>query len=250
MSRAGKWRKQYMERWYSRDRGWIDGTTRFHGICRQAVDPETNPTLLEIGAGPSNVSSAFFSTLGTLVGVDLDPAVKLNDALARSEVVDTEALPFDEATFDACFSNWVLEHLQDPTAHLTEVARVLKPGGHYVARTPNRFHYVTLVAAATPHSFHKLVANRLRALPGKAHEPWPTYYRMNSERAVRKAAASSGLRICAIHMLESEPSYGFAARPLFLLFMGYERFVNFTPRLSRLRHTMIIDLGKDADAGS
>jgi SAM-dependent methyltransferase len=174
--------------------------------------------------------------------------VKSNSALANSEVVNSETLPFGNSRFDACFSSWVLEHVENPRAHLMEVSRVLKPGGRYVARTPNRFHYISLVAAATPHWFHKLVANRLRALPDESHEPWPTYYKLNSRRAVRKAAAASGLGVCAIEMIEAEPSYGFAARPLFLLMMGYERFVNSNSRLQGLRHTMIIVLEKVAQA--
>jgi SAM-dependent methyltransferase len=40
-----------------------------------------------------------------------------------------EALPFDDATFDTVVSTLVLCTVEDPTAALSEVARVLRPGG-------------------------------------------------------------------------------------------------------------------------
>ena len=44
---------------------------------------------------------------------------------------DATQLPFDEATFDVVYCRWVLEHLANPAAALTEILRVLKPGGRF-----------------------------------------------------------------------------------------------------------------------
>ena len=242
------WQRSYLDRWYSRADGWVDGTTKFHAICRDALEGRgPHPSLLEVGSGPPNPSSEFFSTLGRLTGVDTDPVIMRNPAVSEAHVVTGETLPFEDCTFDACFSNWVLEHIPNPEAHLAEVNRVLKPGGRYVARTPNRYHYVSLVAAATPQWFHALVANRLRALPEDAHEPWQTFYRLNTRKAVRRTAVRSGFVVDAIRVLESEPSYGMASKPLFLAFMLYERLVNATSRLEWLRHSMIVVLQKPPD---
>ena len=38
-------------------------------------------------------------------------------------------LPYANDTFDAIVSGWVLEHLPDPRPGLTELSRVLRPGG-------------------------------------------------------------------------------------------------------------------------
>lgn len=239
------WQEVYLERWYSRSRGWIDGTTRFHEICgEELAQLAPDAALLEIGSGSSNSSSDFFSGLGFLTGVDIDPAVQANAALDDAYVVTGEDLPFPDESFDACLSNWVLEHVEDPKTHLREVSRVLRPGGRYIARTPNRFHYVSVVAAATPHWFHKLVANRLRKLPEEVHEPWRTFYRVNSRRAIRRTAAASGLEVAQIRLMESEPVYGMASRMLFLVFLSYERIVNFSRRFEGLRHSMVIVLQK------
>ncbi len=42
---------------------------------------------------------------------------------------DIRALPFDDAVFDHAFICFVLEHLPDPDAALTELCRVVRPGG-------------------------------------------------------------------------------------------------------------------------
>jgi hypothetical protein len=129
----------------------------------------------------------------------------------------------------------VLEPVEHPTAHFAEVRRVLRPGAPYIFRTPNRYHYVSLVSSLTPHSFHVRVANRLRNLDGDSHDPYPTYYRLNSRRAVRSYARKAGMDVEVLRMIEKEPSYGNSSRLLFLAFTGYERIVNSTSLFAGLR---------------
>jgi SAM-dependent methyltransferase len=51
----------------------------------------------------------------------------------------SEALPLREGTFDGVLLNEVLEHVDDERATLREIHRVLRPGGHLVLMSPNRF---------------------------------------------------------------------------------------------------------------
>jgi len=218
------WQQDYLQRFYGASRGWVDGTTEFHAMC--AAHIATGSDILEVGAGPSNPTSRYLSSLGRLSGADIDPAVRSNDALADVCVLATATYPFADASFDACVSNYVLEHVEDPIAHLSEVERILRPGGVYLFRTPNRYHFVTFASRLTPHWFHHAVANRLRNLPQDAPDPYPTRYRLNSRDAIRGAAGRTGFRVREIRMVEKEPSYGMASRYLFLAFMLYERLVN------------------------
>lgn len=231
------WQSAYLRRFYDRSRGWIDGTTEFHRLCAAQLPP--GGRFLEVGAGPSNQTSKFLSALGELHGVDPDPDVANNEDLASARVLEQGHVPHGDASFDACVSNYVLEHVADAAQHLREVARVLKPGAPYVFRTPNRWHYLSIGSALTPHWVHVRVANRLRNLGPDSHEPYPTVYRLNTRRAIRRHAKAAGLRVEQLRMIEKEPSYGMSSRLLFLAFMAYERAVNSTAWLQGLRSNIL-----------
>jgi SAM-dependent methyltransferase len=227
-----RWQEAYLDRFY-RSRGFVDGTTEFHAMC--AAHIPSGAAILEVGAGSSNPTSRYLASRGRLSGLDIDPAVRSNESLTEARVLDTQRFPFADASFDACVSNYVLEHIADPGAHLSEVCRTLKPGGVYLFRTPNRYHYVSVVSRLTPHWFHEAVANRLRNLGEDARDPYPTYYRLNSRGAIRRAAARAGLRVRELRMVEKEPSYGMASRFLFVVFVLYERVVNSSALFAALR---------------
>ena len=50
-------------------------------------------------------------------------------ANARFETGNVSALPFPDATFDAAFGHTIVMQFRDPVQALTEVYRVVKPGG-------------------------------------------------------------------------------------------------------------------------
>lgn len=79
-----------------------------------ALPPEAR--ILDVGCGNR-------PSVAQAVGVDVRPTV------AAACVADGHALPFHNATFDAVTSFAVLEHVRDPRAVMSEMLRVLKPGG-------------------------------------------------------------------------------------------------------------------------
>lgn len=236
-SRASAWQERYLDRFYRGHPGWIDGTTAFHNLCRAVIRPGSR--ILEIGAGPSNPTTAFLATLGSVRGIDLDPDVGTNTFLDGADVLETESFPYPDRFFDACVSNYVLEHVSRPHHHFFEAYRILGSGGCYVFRTPNRFHYTAIGAQLTPHALHVTISNRLRNLPSGSHDPYPTHYRANSRRVLRRLSAEAGFRIENLTLVEKEPSYGLLARPLFFLGMAYERLVNATPAAANLRANIL-----------
>src|SRR5262249_49961025 len=158
-----------------------------------------------------------------------------NVGLTTAAVMTDGLFPLPDASFDCCVSNYVLEHVATPEKHLREVVRILKPGGAYAFRTPNRFHYVSLVSSVTPHWFHHLVANWLRDLPRDSLDPYPTFYALNSKPAIRSWASAVGLEVEQLRLVEKDPSYGMRSRVLFLAFTAYERIVNSTEWLANFR---------------
>lgn len=96
--------------------------------------------MLDCGCGPGTITLGLAEIVdpGEVIGVDIGPseverAQSNADALgvsnARFEVANVYELPFDDEPFDAVFSSAMLEHLGEPSRALTEMKRVLKPGG-------------------------------------------------------------------------------------------------------------------------
>lgn len=212
-----------------------NGTRAFYSWLREFCAPHYR--VLNLGAGPATGSRdrCLKGEVGEVVGADIDPIVLENKELDRAVLIENGRVPLEDASFDLIYSDFVLEHVEKPEEFLSEVRRLLKPGGVYLFRTPNMYHYVTLGSAMTPHVVHKWTANRIRGMTDEAHEPWPTYYRMNSRTRLRTLATKAGFSSVELRMIEPDPSYlKFHALP-FLLGVAYERTVNSTHLLQSLR---------------
>ena len=73
-----------------------------------------------------------------IAGASLDRYVPcdLFPRTANVQRVDMLAMPFEDETFDLVIANHVLEHVDDDVKALTEIHRVLKPGGYAILQTP------------------------------------------------------------------------------------------------------------------
>jgi SAM-dependent methyltransferase len=237
------WQQRYFDSFYRNHANWIDGTREFHEMIRKHVPRDRH--VLEIGPGLQNPTSDFLAdTFASLDGLDVDDDARRNPALHQFFYYKGGPWPLADSSYDAVVANFVLEHVADPGAMMAEVARVLRPGGFFIFRTPNLLHYVYLVAWLTPHWFHRLAANRLRNMAPDSHDPYPTFYRINRCRKIRALARRARLELAQLYTIEKEPSYGMYARPLFLLFMIYERVVNSSNVFSTFRGTIMGALAK------
>lgn len=225
--------QKLLERFYSDPK--FDGTTTFYWWVRELAKPSFQ--ILNLGAGPATrlAVRCFKGEVAEVVGADIDRVVLTNTELDRGILIANDRIPIEDSYFDLIYSDFVLEHVKRPREFLAEVHRLLKPGGSYLFRTPNRYHYVTIISSLTPHSFHEKVANPVRGMSEDAHEPWPTFYRMNTRSRLRRLAANAGFDRVELRMVECEPSYlQFHVVP-FLIGTAYERVVNSTELLAGLR---------------
>ena len=97
-------------------------------------------TLLDCGTGSGTIAVGIASFLarGRVIAVDREPHAP-REAMAHSVgagisnleflACDVRRLPFDDDAFDVVFSHSMLETLDDPLVALTEMQRVLRPGG-------------------------------------------------------------------------------------------------------------------------
>lgn len=169
-----------------------------------------------------------------IIGVDQDPAVHDNPFCNETLVCDLSDLPFDDASFDIIHCRWVIEHFEDPLKTFQEFARVLKPRGRLLALTPNIFHYAMIVARVTPHWFHRWWRRK------DGGEAFPTYYRANSPRSLRRLCTVAGLKVQQLELFEIYPYYLIRYWPLFLCGVLYERIVNSTPLLKGMRQRILL----------
>ncbi|HOZ45073.1 MAG TPA: methyltransferase domain-containing protein [Candidatus Hydrogenedentes bacterium] len=93
--------------------------------------------VLELGAGTSDLLNALDAPLA--VAVDITAAMLGARAPGRSVrvVADAAQLPFANDRFDGIISVNLLEHAPYPKDIVSEAARVLRPGGCFLAITPN-----------------------------------------------------------------------------------------------------------------
>jgi SAM-dependent methyltransferase/uncharacterized protein YbaR (Trm112 family) len=97
--------------------------------------------VLEIGPGGGAHAALFSSKGADMVAVDITAervigtSIKLalcNEGGGRAYQADSENLPFQDDFFDIVYSNGVLHHSEDTVQCMSEVHRVLKPGGRAV----------------------------------------------------------------------------------------------------------------------
>jgi methionine biosynthesis protein MetW len=102
--------------------------------------------VLEVDCGPGVLAKMMQERGADVTGTDLS-AVAVERARAKGirthQVdVDTEPLPFGDASFDTVVSNSMIEHRFFPERSLDECVRVLRPGGRFIACLPNIAHWL------------------------------------------------------------------------------------------------------------
>ena len=116
----------------SRKAGQIEAVVRdYRG------QPTKGLRTLDIGCGNGGISNVFCE-LNEHYGVDIADQRKQPCGDFEFRQVDSALLPFGDGFFDVVLSNHVIEHVPDQSLHLSEIRRVLTPGGCAYLATPNR----------------------------------------------------------------------------------------------------------------
>jgi ubiquinone/menaquinone biosynthesis C-methylase UbiE len=129
-----------------------------------------------------------------LVGIDLNRVSLLRHEGLRDRVEGSlERLPFRDGAFDLVTANMVVEHLRDAREILQEIRRVLKPGGLFIFHTPNYLNFKISGASLVPQA----LKNRLVWFieERKEEDIFPTFYRMNTPKAIRRVGAAVGFSV-------------------------------------------------------
>jgi SAM-dependent methyltransferase len=104
--------------------------------------PLSTGTVLDTGCGQGRYLEVLrhYYPNCRLAGCDISTVAiekaRLRAPSAELRVMETDRFPFSDASFDLALSVEVFEHVNDLRLYVSEIARVLKPGGHLIFSTP------------------------------------------------------------------------------------------------------------------
>jgi SAM-dependent methyltransferase len=142
----------------------------------------------------------------TLIGVDADPAILEHPLLKARAFALGGNLPFASESFDMVTANMVVEHLREPGSFLVDIKRVLRPGGRFLFHTPNYLHYLIFAASLTPEWLKSRIVWILERR--EESDRFAAYYRLNTQRAIRRAAREAGLEVESLRAVGSAGAFG------------------------------------------
>jgi SAM-dependent methyltransferase len=209
--------------------------TLYRDLIREHLRPDQR--LLDAGCGRYLRYCREFSSLAQVVGIDLDSVLETDNRSAPFAVRgDLGKLPFPPGYFDVVISRSVVEHLEYPEAVFREFCRVLRPGGKVIIVTPNKYDYVSLIAAMTPYKLHRALVSRIFRVP--EDDVFPTLYRANTISKMRKTLERAGFRQIELETVNHYPAYLMFSPLLFRLGVLYERLTSLRP-LAWLRGSIL-----------
>ena len=110
-------------------------------VLLELAQPNTNDRALDVATGTGNTALTIAPFVRHAIGLDM--AVKMLEQAKKRALEEgftnvdflegsAEALPFDDSSFSLVTSRHAPHHFRDVSKFLSEVARVLEPGGRFV----------------------------------------------------------------------------------------------------------------------
>jgi SAM-dependent methyltransferase len=134
-----------------RTRQVLAGVEKCDSQCSDWLRPavEASGIILEIGCGPGQMLAAAATRGCEVVGVDVSMEwlviarhlVERHGGKPKLAAGFAERLPLADDSVAAIISLDVIEHVGDQDAYVSELGRVLRPGGFFALSTPNRFSF-------------------------------------------------------------------------------------------------------------
>ncbi len=164
--------------------------------------------VLDAGCGRTTRLGNFRDRIDRLVGIDLDEAAGgENPYLDEFVPADLgERLPFDDASFDLVYANFVVEHLDAPEMTFAEWRRVLRAGGTLVILTSNRANPLMALGDRLPQGVRLFIKHR--GAGAEERNVYPTSYLANTPALLASIAAGAGFELASLELVGTLHRYG------------------------------------------
>jgi len=211
----------YRERYRAARPGWRASGDQFDFVVERWLTKDS--VVLDLGCGRTGGIERFWEKAAFAAGVDpdLDSLRERKNALPVVRAFG-DRLPFADSTFDLVVSVWVFEHIEAPDAVFGEVARVMRPGGHFVFLTPNAMNPLIVanrLGQLAPWLQHRLVND----IYGRAKaDTFAVRYRANTTGSLRRLAQRNGFSVMELRVIE-DPTYVAFNPAMFRLAVAAER---------------------------
>lgn len=217
------------------DRGWRHVCHAYRELA--CAHLASGDAVLDVGCGREFPSASWLAQSGARVfGVDVavapDPPAGVQ--VRAGSVYD---LPFADGCFDLVVSSHVLEHLQRPREAFSQIARVLRPGGRFVFLAPSAWDYVSVIARLVPNAWHGRLVKWSEGR--EERDTFPTYFRANTGRQIRRLASSCGLSVDRLEYHNNYPSSLMFNVTLCRLGIAYDRLIGRFACLRWLRASLL-----------
>lgn len=171
--------------------------------------------ILEIGCGEGFLLSALRASSKTAVDISPEALQKAKQrSHAQCAVALAERLPFPDDTFDLAVSVGVMEHFLNDREATTEIARVLRTGGRYLAL----LHVSLTRSQEAAQKIREYIFPRFRPLPllrwlrskvvKPIHQPIQREYTPASAAACLKQSGLSIDHVISLHTSPTAPLVG------------------------------------------
>ena len=212
--------EQYRQRYKQIKSGYRPALEIYKAIADDLVTADT--LLLDAGCGEANLIDDYMGMAERVVGVDryvqpVRETIEINDVIES----DIGHLPFADESFTLVMNSWVMEHLEQPEQVLSEIARVLKPGGHFLFITPNAYNYLIWARRMVPNKVSTPVVDSLYGRGGEDYI-FPTFYRANTRQQINALMQPLGMEQVRLEYV-SDPTYLAFNRVFFWLSVAIER---------------------------
>ncbi len=177
--------------------------------------------ILEAGCGLGTYTSQFrrrFSPTVEGFDVEFKRIQAAQQDTPHALVAAAEAIPYCSNHFDTVLSNEVIEHVVDDRAAVSEMVRVLKPGGRLILFCPNRWYPVEQHGHYWKGKYHFGNTPLINYLPDRWRNKLAPHVRVYTAHGLRDLFEGQPMRV--VHHTR--------------IFGGYDNIIRRYPRLGRV----------------